>query len=120
MRDRYLYKAKRTDNGEWVTGNLVDSPDGRNAISETSGDWKLHEVDTSTICQCTGRDDEWEHDIFICEGEAYEIMFDEDSLVWIAVSVFSPESIYLGEFGRKDYVRVGNAIDNPELLEVGE
>ena len=23
MSDRYLYKAKRTDNGEWVIGNLI-------------------------------------------------------------------------------------------------
>lgn len=39
MNDRYLYRAKRIDNGERVIGNLIDSPDGRNAISETSGDW---------------------------------------------------------------------------------
>lgn len=25
MNDRYLYKAKRTDNGEWVEGQLLES-----------------------------------------------------------------------------------------------
>lgn len=25
--DRYLYKAKRTDNGEWVVGNAIDNPE---------------------------------------------------------------------------------------------
>ncbi len=120
MNDRYLCRAKRTDNGEWITGNLIDSPDGRNAISETSGDWGLYEVDTSTICYSTGRKDEWEHDIFQCDDERYEIKFREDSLTWEAVSVFSSESIGLGEFSQSEYVRLGNSIDNPELLEVGE
>lgn len=23
MEDRYIYKAKRVDNGEWVIGNLI-------------------------------------------------------------------------------------------------
>lgn len=27
MEERYLYKAKRKDNGEWVTGNLIQSSD---------------------------------------------------------------------------------------------
>ena len=30
MNDRYLYRAKRTDNGEWVEGNLVWSDDADN------------------------------------------------------------------------------------------
>jgi hypothetical protein len=35
MNDRYLFKAKRKDNGEWVQGNLIqscDSTDGWEAI----------------------------------------------------------------------------------------
>ena len=26
MEDRYLFKAKRLDNGEWVMGNLIQNP----------------------------------------------------------------------------------------------
>lgn len=81
---------------------------------------EMYAVDPSTICQCTGRNDEWEHDVFQCDYERYEIKFCEDSLTWEAVSVFSSESIELGEFNPSEYVRLGNSVDNPELLEVGE
>ena len=30
MEDRYLYKAKQKDNGEWITGNLIQSSDAEN------------------------------------------------------------------------------------------
>lgn len=75
MSDRYLCKAKRTDNGEWVEGNLVrseDAVDGYKAIiipitkgymfiiggtRGTLGFKNWHIVDHSTICQCTGLED---------------------------------------------------------------
>lgn len=56
MEDRYLYKAKRADNGEWVVWNaLTGIP---HDISIIQG----------TICQCTGLKDKngkliWENDI---------------------------------------------------------
>lgn len=74
MEDRYLYKAKRLDNGEWVTGNLIqssDAEDGWEAIIipvKNSNMFTKHigqgygslgfenwyRVDPSTICRCTG------------------------------------------------------------------
>lgn len=88
MEDRYLYKAKRKDNGEWVQGNLVqscDAADGWEAIIipvKNSNMFTKHighgygnlgfenwyRVDPSTICQCTGLKDKkdkliWENDI---------------------------------------------------------
>lgn len=69
MSDRHLYKAKRTDNGEWVEGCLlIDFVTGQyfihtygNSVNESE---KVNEegclrflaleVDPSTICQCTG------------------------------------------------------------------
>ena len=72
MNDRYLYRAKRTDNGEWVEGYyancLFPSSDVRTGhfIIEYPGEY--HEIFTSTICQCTGLKDKngkliWENDI---------------------------------------------------------
>lgn len=80
MSDGHLYKAKRTDNGEWLKGNLVSTisgarfilpsdsevyiPKGKNTIYST----EFYRVGPSTICWCTGRKDKngtliWENDI---------------------------------------------------------
>ena len=83
MNDRYLYRAKRTDSGEWIVGNRID--DGvtgqvfihaaGNTVNESDkvGEdgclrFVAFEVDPSTICQCTGMPDKnskvaYEHDI---------------------------------------------------------
>ena len=81
MKDRYLFKAKRIDNGEWVKGALVyDDRDKLyriiTAINYSTGTCLTADnaprVDVSTICQCTGLKDEndkliWENDIIRCK-----------------------------------------------------
>ena len=66
MEDRYLFKAKRLDNGEWVKGALVyDDMDKLyriiTEIDYSTGTCittdKAPRVDASTICQCTGLKD---------------------------------------------------------------
>lgn len=83
MEDRYLYKAKRIDNGEWVKGYYLHDDicnksyifprdSYANESDKVGEEGCLHllafEVDPSTICQCTGLPDKnskkiWENDI---------------------------------------------------------
>lgn len=131
MENRYLCRGKRVDTGEWVIGNRVDSPDGRVAISETSGEWGLCECIPSTICRCTGRTDRdkkliFEHDVIAyldtystesgyaeadCTGE---VVWDEETLSFQVTNRLSAESWEILD----ECSVIGNEIDNPELLEV--
>ena len=138
MNDRFLYRAKRKDNGEWIEGNLVwsdDTDDDYKAIiipttgsdmftrGGASGDLgfeKWYMVDPSTICQCTGYKGIWENDIFQFDGERYMIVFSDASLTWNAESIFSSEILELGEFCYSEIDVIGNVFDNPELMEVGK
>ena len=146
MEDRYLFKGKRLDNGEWVTGNLIQNPFFKGvrswisseqedktrlrSISRTQALWNSIEVDSSTICQCTGLKDKngkliWENDIV-----GYYNKYGEK---WCYGLVGYGEfncsccgGVYGWHFGDEDireyqfYEVKGNKFDNPELLESEE
>ena len=131
MESRYLFRGKRTDNGEWVEGFYfcMTHPDGRHThhfIIPLGADLSLGtpvekiqvDVDPDTICQCIGYKGIYERDIFQCDDSIYVIAWSDDDLCWEALSVNSSESITLGEFAPKEIDIIGNEIDNPELLEV--
>lgn len=140
MEDRYLFKAKRIDNGEWVTGSLITCEDGTCKIATSLLEGKADEpilvcaynVDRDTICQCTGLKDKngkliWENDI--CDRkEEYPEIVKYNNGDWTLDYSYSKgkESGYcycnLGFYAlERKYVEViGNIFDNPELLESEE
>lgn len=75
MKDRYLFKAKRIDNGEWVQGYLYGIWEKRYILWGMTNDMpNMIEVDPSTICQCTDLKDRngnliWENDLVNCLNE---------------------------------------------------
>lgn len=135
--DRYLYKAKRLDNGEWVTGSLITCEDGTCKIATSCLEGKADEpilvcaydVDRDTICQCTGLKDKngkliWENDI--CDRkEEYPEIVKYNNGDWTLDYSYSKgkESGYcycnLGFYAleRKCVEVIGNIFDNAELLE---
>lgn len=90
MEDRYLFKAKRADNGEWVIGNLITNvffrlgqsipyilcPDKAeyDCFEDFTEENGIFEVRPDTICQCTGLRDKngkliWEGDIILFQRD---------------------------------------------------
>lgn len=72
MEDKYLSKAKRIDNGDWLVGYIVKygytGKEKYYIVPSYASDLYAIEVDSSTICRCTGLKDEndkliWENDI---------------------------------------------------------
>lgn len=141
MKDRYLFKAKRLDNGEWVQGYLVyDNRDEMYRIiieiHYSTGTCittdNAPRVDASTICRCTGLKDKngkliWENDICDRKEEYPEIVKYNNGDWTLDYSYLKgKESGYcycnLGFYvlERKCVEVIGNIFDNPELLESEE
>ena len=139
MNDRYLYRAKRKDNGEWIVGSLIQAPylgsirswisseqEDKARLREISSNqavWRAFEVRTDTICQCTGLKDKngkliFENDIVrICDYIVKVLWCDEFALYRLDTKNFK-FSYFFGEtFKAEDVEIIGNIFDNPELLE---
>ena len=127
MEDRYLFKAKRIDNGEWVQGALFNGENHCIIGKEikfspyTEHECKIvgYEVDRDTICQCTGLNDKngkliWENDILKYEWDGKERI----DVIKYEAPIFTYSKSMRWSL-QKDEV-IGNKFDNPELLEVGE
>ena len=135
MENRYLFKAKRIKDGQWVEGYIVYSFTGVPFII-TEYDHILalvarDEVDPETICQCTGLKDKndnliWENNIVRDKhGNFYKAFWQNNyyQFSWICVKsdVFPIGSKWdLWSFKSFEIEVIGNIFDNPELLESEE
>lgn len=135
MDDRYLCKAKRTDNGEWVIGGLVRYGfTGREKyyiVPSYASDLYALEIDPSTICQCTGLKDKngkliWENDIvFVSDADGCSGQMDTGvgKISFIEGLWYIEGRVQNGLYDIDKCFQIeviGNKFDNPELLEVQE
>lgn len=134
MNNRYLFRAKRMDNGEWVGGayyieHYTDKCFIIQWNSTGLGFNEFIEVDAATVCQCTGLKDKngkliWENDFMI--GYLDDI-YQEDAtyvrVMWRNNGFRTHQNGYddfeiLDEFDQNNFEVCGNIFDNPELLEL--
>ena len=128
-----IFRGKRTDNGEWVYGNLVRYPSRKGEWTKSSEIWDFDSegehywvVNPETVGEFTGLFDKngkeiYEGDIIrFCDDPPYcsdyIVKYDDERLIWIADGVgdFMDD---LWELGCGDFVRViGNIHDDPEML----
>ena len=138
MEDRYLFKAKRADNGEWATGSLITFEDGTRKIATSCLEGRADEpilvcaydVDRDTICQCTGLKDKngkliWENDIVtywdtystengMAEADCIgKVFWDNETMSFVVTNRLSAESYEVLD----ECSVIGNIFDNPELIK---
>lgn len=98
MEERYLYKAKRISDGEWIVGYLYRLSENNPPFIMLRKYGESYEVNEHTICRCTGSKDKngnliWENDItelfghrgvikYVCGGFgiAYKTPIDWDGI----------------------------------------
>ena len=135
MEDRYLFKAKRIDNGEWEFGSLIALPTGEYEISNKCNNppdcdpmWDkvviTHKVDPSTICQCTGLKDKngkliWENDIVKINNDKVNTLITFRDFEIICTIPNEKYYKHRLEYDT-EYEVIGNIFDNKELFESEE
>ena len=144
MENRYLFKAKRKDNGEWVIGSLISMPYGGYMIDRVADSRRFRVmINPSTICQCTGLKDKngkliWENDIIkkdfytdydaYANSEAYTGRIQYEDGGWSVERTMSNGSICTSPIidmiayskDIEQFEVIGNIFDNPDLLNKRE
>ena len=148
MNDRYLYRAKRIYDGEWVEGSLITGvffrlgqnilyilcPDKADydCFEDFTEENGIFEIDPSTICQCTAVPDRdntimFENDVVReSNGVRGVIRFgrygDEKTDYGFYIEWEKSQPYWRNDiyYWQNELRVIGSYIDNPELLEVGE
>ena len=135
MEDRYLFKANRADNGEWVTGYYTKSIVNGSVfgyIRESIFGTDI-KIMLNTLCQYTGLKDKngnliWENDVvgfwdtYSTENGRAEmdcigkVVWDDETISFQVTNRLSAESYEVLD----ECSVIGNIFDNPELLESEE
>lgn len=141
MKNRYLFRGKRIDNGEWVVGHFYEFMDKSYILPPFTSKDLTYEVDPSTICQCIGLKDD--NKTLIFKNDVLSLKDEINKCEWKAVVKFgnpngeynwgwqlvpitecdANKDILLWVETEMDYMFcevIGNIFDNPELLEVQE
>ena len=142
MEDKYLSKAKRIDNGDWLVGYIVKygytGKEKYYIVPSYASDLYAIEIDPSTICRNIGLKDKidnliWENDIIhkpfytdydaYANSEAYTGRIQYEDGGW-SVEITKPDGnvcvspiIEMIAYSKDiEYCEViGNIFDNPEL-----
>lgn len=129
-----LFKAKRIDNGEWVEGYYLRKYDllgnEEHAIFHTDSYkvWEYAEIDSETLCQFTGLTDKngkkiWENDIVEAWSQGSRAIGTVKQRVdglWIMSPAWQNHEFWElkpNSNGETTVEVLGNAFDNPELLQ---
>lgn len=135
MKDRYLFKAKRIDNGEWIVGYLYRLSENNPPFIMLRKYGESYEVDEHTICQCTGLKDKngkliWENDVAkatvrqnsLCQSSSYSDFYQisyQEKYCYFYLKKKNNNLLFDGNWSYylKSVEAIGNIFDNPELLE---
>lgn len=126
MEDRYLSKAKRISDGEWVVGYIIrygyTGKEKYYIVPSYASDLYCFLIDKNTICRCTGLNDKngnliWENDIINNKCGKAVVVYDKAGwqIEWIKDIIWRKD-LYFWVNERQCEV-ISNKIDNPELLE---
>lgn len=115
-----LFRGKSIDNGEWAVGDLlVNDIEGKAAIRNRST-LEVIPVIPRTVGEYTGLKDQngkkiFEGDILSDGDDTYKVVFDEG--VFQIENSHYTTGVYVAIHIDKIDEVIGNAYDNPELLE---
>lgn len=124
----HLFKAKRTDNGEWVEGysfpSIIGGELNRMTVFEPIPGGTVvntYNVDPETVCEYTGQKDEekneiFENDLVVCpvvdyEGLVYKIEWDSDNCRFWATTLDDKYSEIFDSYFAEHCKVIGNIYD---------